>query len=92
MKDVRRLRDRILATGARHGATDLRVFGSVARGTARSDSDVDFLVTMDRDRTVIDLAELIVDLEELFGRPVDVVEVRRRSPTAARIQAEAIPL
>lgn len=92
MKRLRQQRDRIVALAASRGAYDVRVFGSVARGEARPGSDVDFLVAMEPGRTVLDLAELIVDLEELLGQPVDVIEIRRRSKAAAQIQAEAVPL
>jgi predicted nucleotidyltransferase len=61
-------------------ATDYRArFGSVARGEARADSDVDFLVEMDTNRSVLDLSELILDLEDGLGREVDVVQIRRPS-------------
>ncbi len=92
MKRLRQQRDRIVALAASRGAYDVRVFGSVARGEARPGSDVDFLVAMEPGRTVLDLAELIVDLEELLGQPVDVIEIRRRSRATAQIQAEAVPL
>jgi predicted nucleotidyltransferase len=77
---------------AERGARNVRVFGSVARGAARADSDVDFVVDLEPGRTVLDLSELILDLEETLGRRVDVVEGRRPSPMAERIQREAVPL
>ena len=66
-------RDEILRLAARHGATNVRVFGSVARGEAQPDSDVDFLVHMESGRSIFDLAALVTELEALLGRPVDVV-------------------
>ena len=51
------------------------MFGSVARGQARPDSDVDFLVEMEAGRTVLDLSELILDLEEALDREVDELAV-----------------
>src|SRR5947209_122840 len=86
--ELRQQRDQIVAIGRRHGAGDIRVFGSVARGDARPDSDVDFLVTLDPGRTVLDLSELIIDLEEALRRPIDVVEIRRPSRRSAGIHAE----
>ncbi|MGH2586706.1 MAG: nucleotidyltransferase family protein [Dehalococcoidia bacterium] len=74
------------------GASNVRVFGSVARGEAGIGSDVGFLVDMEPGRTVLDLSELILDLEEMLGRNVDVVEIRWPSPTAERIEREAVPL
>ena len=85
-------RDDLLRIAAKHGARHVRVFGSVARGDARPDSDVDFLVEFERGRTVLDLSALILDLEEALGRRVDVVEVPRQSRIAARMQREAVPL
>lgn len=85
-------RDELLQIAARHGARDVRVFGSVARGDARPDSDVDFLVVFEPGRTVLDLSALILDLEEALGRRVDVVEVPRQSRIAARMRREAVPL
>lgn len=92
LKDLQALRDEILCIAAARGAYNIRVFGSVARDEARADSDVDFLVEMEPGRTVLDLSELILDLEEALGRPVDVVELRRRSQLADCIRQEAIPL
>jgi len=63
----------ILAIAARHGATNVRVFGSLARGDAGPDSDVDLLVDMQPGRSLLDVSSLLVDLQELLGRRVDVV-------------------
>lgn len=90
--DLRAERERILRIAAAHGARDLRVFGSVARGEARPDSDVDFLVEFEPQRTVLDLSDLILDLQAALGRRVDVVEARSPSPLATRIRDEATPL
>ncbi len=66
----------ILRVAARHGARNVRVFGSVARGDADAASDVDFLVDMEPGRTLLDLGGLLYDLQELLGRPVDVVTTK----------------
>ena len=70
----------------------MRVFGSVARGEANADSDVDFLVEMEPGRTALDPSELILDLQDALGRRVDVVEIRRPSPRAEQILREAVAL
>jgi predicted nucleotidyltransferase len=66
-------RDDILLAADKHGARNVRVFGSVARGEAGPESDVDFLVKMDQGRSLIDLSTLVVDLQDLLGRKVEVV-------------------
>jgi predicted nucleotidyltransferase len=66
-------REDILRVAAWHGASNVRVFGSVARGEADEDSDVDFLVDMDAERTLMDRGLLLLDPRDLLGRPVDVV-------------------
>jgi predicted nucleotidyltransferase len=71
--DLQAQRERILAVAARHGASDVRVFGSIARGEGGPDSDVDVLVTLDPGRTLLDLGGLQFELESLLGRRVDVV-------------------
>jgi hypothetical protein len=63
----------IRETAARHGARNLRVFGSVARGEAGPDSDVDFLVDFEPDRSLVDRIRLTNDLAALLGRKVDVM-------------------
>ena len=65
-------REEILRIAARHGVTSIRVFGSVARGEAGPESDVDFLVEIGGKLTPWFPVGLIRDLEELLGRKVDV--------------------
>jgi len=89
---LRARRGEILRIAECRGARNVRVFGSVARGEARVDSDVDLLVEMEPGRTVLDLSELILDLEERLGRRVDVVELQRVTPRAAQILRESIAL
>ena len=73
---ISELRETIIRTAAESGASDVRVFGSVARGDEQESSDVDFLVSLAPGRTLIDLARLEMRLEDLLGRPVDVVTER----------------
>jgi len=63
----------ILALAAKYGAYNVRVFGSVAQGTADQTSDVDFLVDLEEGRSLFDLGGLLMDLQELLHRKVDVV-------------------
>lgn len=76
LDDVRAQREAILALAERHGAHNVRVFGSVARGTADAESDIDFLVDLEPGRTLFDLGGLVMALRELLGRSVDVVTER----------------
>jgi len=70
-------RDEILRLAFRHGANNVRVFGSVARGDTGPNSDIDFLVDMELSRSLLDRAELAQGLRGLLGREVDVVtEIR----------------
>jgi hypothetical protein len=66
-------REAILALAAKYGAFNVRVFGSVAEGRADETSDVDFLVDMEPDRNLFDLGGLLMDLQDLIGRKVDIV-------------------
>lgn len=65
-------REEVLAIAARHGAYNVRIFGSVARGEARPDSDVDFLVDTGANRSSWFPVGLKLDLQDLLGREVDV--------------------
>jgi uncharacterized protein len=71
---LRQYRADILRLAAKHGAHNVRVFGSVVRGEDTPDSDVDFLVTMEPERSLFDMGGLLSDLGDLLGRRVDVVE------------------
>ncbi|MCH7787696.1 MAG: nucleotidyltransferase family protein [Chloroflexi bacterium] len=86
-------RDEILRIAAKHGARNVRIFGSVARGEADEQSDVDFLVDMEPGRSLMDRAGLVVDLEELLGRKVDVATERVLKPRIRdRIFREAVSI
>jgi predicted nucleotidyltransferase len=92
-EDLKARRERILGIAARHGARNVRVFGSVARGDAGPDSDVDFLVEMDESRSLLDHVGLVQDLEDYLGRKVDVVSERALHWFIRdRVLAEAVPL
>jgi len=83
----------ILELANRHGARNVRVFGSIVRGDARSNSDIDLLVEIEPGRTLLDLIALEQDLEELLGLPVDVLTDGGLSPyLQQRILAEAAAL
>jgi predicted nucleotidyltransferase len=92
LEDIRAQRSTILAIALSHGARNVRVTGSVARGDASADSDVDLIVDLDEDRDVADLSVLILDLQDALGRRVDVLEVRRASPVAQLTLRDAVPL
>ncbi len=90
---VQAKRAEILQLAAQYGASNVRLFGSVARNEARSDSDVDFLIDLERDWSLLDRIALIQDLEDLLGRKVDVVTAKGlREYFRDRILGEAIPL
>lgn len=86
-------RDLILQIARQHGANNVRVFGSVSRGDARADSDVDFLVDLEPGRSLLDLGGLLMDLQTLLGCPVDVVTEKGLRPRMReRVLREALPL
>lgn len=71
--DIQRRRAEIIAVASRHGASNIRIFGSVARGDNTVNSDVDLLVRFEPGRSLFDHGGLIDDLESLLGTKVDVV-------------------
>jgi len=88
-----RKRDDILRVASQHGARNLRVFGSVARGDAGPGSDLDLLVEMDAGRSLLDMGALLMDLQDLLGCPVDVVTEQGLRPRLRdRAVREAVPL
>lgn len=83
----------ILKLAEQCGARNVRIFGSVARGEDRQDSDIDFLVDLDSGRTLFDLGKLLMDLTDLLGRQVEVVESGcLHRYIRDRVLAEAVPL
>jgi predicted nucleotidyltransferase len=86
-------REDIVRAAARHGAHNVRVFGSVARGEADDTSDIDFLVQMAPGRSLLDMGGLLMELRELLQRDVDVVSERGlRRGIRDRALGEAVPL
>ena len=86
-------REDILRIASEHGAREVRVFGSVARGEADRESDIDFLVELETGRSLLDLGGLQVELESLLDRRVDVVTVRGlKARTRERMLREAVPV
>jgi len=86
-------RDDILRIAAQHGARNVRVFGSVSRGEADEQSDLDLLVDMENDRSLLDLGGLWYDLNEVLGIKVDVVTANGlRQRIRDRVLNEAVPL
>ena len=91
--DLRGKRQEILRVAARHGARNVRLFGSAARGEDRPNSDVDLLVEMESGRSLIDLVALGQDLEELLHRKVDVLTDGSVHPAIRpHVLADARPL
>ncbi len=93
LEELKARREQILAVARRHGAYDLRVFGSVARGEADPGSDVDFLVALEPGRSLLDLGGLLMDLRDVLGCEVDVMtEAGLRPQVRERAVREATPL
>jgi predicted nucleotidyltransferase len=93
LEALRARREQIMTIAARHGARNIRVFGSVARGDANADSDVDILIELDLGRSLFDLGGLAADVQELLGCNVDIVSERSLRPRfRSRVLAEAIAL
>ena len=86
-------RETILRIAAQHGARNVRVFGSAARGEADEESDIDLLVEMEIGRSLLDHAALWVELQEVLGRRVDVVSDRGiKARIRERVLRKAVPL
>ena len=90
---VRENRGKIRILASSHGARNVRLFGSVARGEARADSDIDFLVDLEPGRSLLDLGGLLMDLQQLLGCRVDVVTAKGlRERIRERVLRESVPL
>ena len=93
LESLRRYRREILDVAARHGARNVRVFGSIARGDDHEGSDVDVLIDVEPGRTLLDVIAFEQDLQELLGRNVEVLTDGGLSPyLQQRILAEAASL
>jgi predicted nucleotidyltransferase len=97
MSDVLELltdkREDVLRIAAKHGAYNVRIFGSVARGEATLDSDIDLLIEKGPTTTPWFPAGLVLELEESLGRRVDVVTEKALNPHLRdRVLREAVPL
>jgi hypothetical protein len=91
--DILNRRDEIVAVAKRYGASNVRVFGSVARGDATADSDVDLLVKFEPGRSLLDQGGLLMELRELLGTPVDVISEGALNGRFGQIvRSEATPL
>jgi predicted nucleotidyltransferase len=83
----------ILRVAAAHGASRVRLFGSVARQQSRSDSDIDLLVELQPGRSLLDLIAIKQELEDLLGQTVDVVTEAAVSPYfREQVLSEAVAL
>ncbi|MCA1703197.1 MAG: helix-turn-helix domain-containing protein [Actinobacteria bacterium] len=90
---LRRHRSAVCSVAARHGGTNVRVFGSVARGDDEQNSDIDLVVDLPVTTSLLDLNALRRELTELLDTPVDVVPARSLRPEiAVTVEQEAIPL
>lgn len=90
---LRQRRKRVLEIAERYGVTNVRVFGSVARGEDDERSDIDLLVDVPPHTGLVALLSLEADIELALGAPVDVVPANAVSdPAWERIRAEAVPL
>jgi len=90
---IEQRREAILEIAKKHGVTDVRIFGSMARGTADESSDVDLLVRPLPGTSLLDLGGLVMDAQELLGRSVDVVSERALHPAMReQVLREALPL
>jgi predicted nucleotidyltransferase len=93
LQDIRNRRDEIERLARQHGASRLRIFGSLARGEGRSSSDLDLLVHMDENRSLIDRVALQQAMKDLLGVDVDVVNDRALHPAVReRVERDLVEL
>ena len=94
LDELRARSQEIQEVSLRNGASNVRVFGSVARREQDEESDVDFLVNIEKGRSVYDLVGLVLDLEGLLGCPVNVVDDATLTDDSfsQRVLEDAVPL
>ena len=91
--EILRRRDEIISIAEHHGAHDIRIFGSVARGDTTESSDLDLIVRFEPSRTLLDHGGLIMDLRDLLGVKVDVIsEAGMRDRFRNYVLRGALPL
>ena len=90
---IQQHRQEILFLAHKHGVTNIKVFGSFARGEGNENSDVDFLVEIEKNRSLFDIGLLVMDLQDLLHRKVDIVEPNGlHNLIREKILSEAIPV
>lgn len=90
---LKKYKKRIEKSARMHGVRSIRVFGSFARGEENAGSDIDLLVELEPNRSLLDIISLKYEIEDLTGRTVDVVTAAGISPyLAEQITKEAVPL
>lgn len=94
LDELRAQREEILAVARHNKAFNVRVFGSVARGDAAPDSDIDLVVEFEPGASLYDVSGLRLDLIDLLGREVDVVELHAQTQERfrAKVMKDAVPL
>ena len=91
--DILKRREEIIAVAKRYGASDIRIFGSVARGDSTEASDVDLIVRFEPGRSLLDHGGLLMDLRELLGIKVDVIDEEAMRPRFRQhVMREAVAL
>jgi len=88
-----RYKSQILQLATHYGARNVRLFGSVARGDMQTESDIDFLVEFEPQRSLLDQGGLLMDLQDLLGCKVDVVDENALRPRfRQQIQKDIVTL
>lgn len=93
LAELRRFKPALLEIAAKYGVSNIRVFGSVARGEANTDSDIDLLVDLDKSTSLMDFASFIAEAEDATQLPLDIVPAECLYKTLKpRALQEALPL
>ncbi len=93
IETLRTHKQEIIALANQYGAGNIRVFGSVARGEANKSSDIDLLIDIQKDKSLMDFARLKVSLEDLLGEDVDLVESGSIKPRLKQfVDEDSVPL
>lgn len=91
LSELRAFKPQIMEIAAKYGVSNIRVFGSVARGDADADSDVDLMINMESEKSLFDLIAFKQTLEGLLHTDVDVVEIEAvKNPLRKRYMLEHV--